>query len=219
MGNQSKTKRNSRISLKTINSVSLLGVLTFNLVALITTIKFGSLLSANFSDIQKDWQKYLPSVVGSAVMVILNGLISSDMKARIIFLRWHNFLPGCFAFSKYAPSDPRIDISTLQRKVGKFPRAPHAQNALWYKLYKSVDDDVMVRDAQRHYLLARDWTTLCILLLIATGPIAFFQTEFFSSIAFYVGLLVFQILIAHQAARQYGIRFVTNVMAVIAARP
>jgi hypothetical protein len=58
--------------------------------------------------------------VGLAVVVttVANGLLSAELKARLVFLRWKHALPGHRAFSVYAKNDPRIDFVRLQRALG-----------------------------------------------------------------------------------------------------
>ena len=58
--------------------------------------------------------------VGIAVLIVtvLNGVLSPDTKARLVFLKWRYALPGHRAFSKYAKSDTRIDIQSLERMHG-----------------------------------------------------------------------------------------------------
>jgi hypothetical protein len=70
--------------------------------------------------------------VGLAVVVttVANGLLSSSMKERLVFLRGHHVLPGHRAFSVYAKADPRIDFVRLQRACGnKIPTDPEDQNS------------------------------------------------------------------------------------------
>jgi hypothetical protein len=80
--------------------------------------------------------------VGLAILLttVVNGLLSSDAKARIVFLRWNHALPGHRAFSKYAAADTRIDVVKLKKACGnKFPDDPAEQNSTWYLLYKSIE--------------------------------------------------------------------------------
>jgi hypothetical protein len=63
--------------------------------------------------------------VGLAVVVttVANGLLSADLKARLVFCDGKHALPGHRAFSVYAKKDPRIDFVRLQRALGnKLPR-------------------------------------------------------------------------------------------------
>ncbi|MGA3099525.1 MAG: hypothetical protein ABSF25_23975, partial [Bryobacteraceae bacterium] len=46
-----------------------------------------------------DAQNLLPVGVALIVATVLTGLLSSEAKARLVFLRWHHALPGHRAFS------------------------------------------------------------------------------------------------------------------------
>ena len=83
-----------------------------------------------------------------------NGLLSADTKARIVYWRWSNPLPGNFAFSRYAERDARIDTAALRRAVGDWPSDPRQQNAVWYRLYKRFEHEPAVIDVHRHFLFA-----------------------------------------------------------------
>jgi hypothetical protein len=78
----------------------------------------------------------LPVGLAAVVTTIANGLLSADIKARLVFLRWHHALPGNRAFSKYAQQDPRIDQVKLAQLVDmKSMSTPEVENAAWYRLY------------------------------------------------------------------------------------
>lgn len=53
----------------------------------------------------------LPLRLAIIVATAINGLLSPDAKAKLVFLRWHHALPGHRAFSELAPKDPRIDMT------------------------------------------------------------------------------------------------------------
>jgi hypothetical protein len=57
--------------------------------------------------------------VGLAVVVttVANGLLSADLKARLVFCDRKYALPGHRAFSVYAKKNPRIDFVRLQRAL------------------------------------------------------------------------------------------------------
>lgn len=52
------------------------------------------------------------------LIVVLTGFISPENKARLVFWKYNNALPGHRAFSKLAPNDPRIDMQALMKKMG-----------------------------------------------------------------------------------------------------
>jgi len=65
-----------------------------------------------------DAQNLIPVGLALVVATVLNGLVSADMKARLVFLRWRHALPGHRAFTNYAVRDPRIDVSVLEKLQG-----------------------------------------------------------------------------------------------------
>lgn len=129
-----------------------------------------------------------------------------------------NPLPGSFAFSRYAQRDSRIDVAALRRVLGTWPSEPREQNAQWYRFYKSVETEAAVVDAHRHFLLTRDYTAVACLLLLTAGPLGLWLISSISTAGAYIGLLSLQYLLARQAARNYGVRLVTTVLAVKALR-
>lgn len=93
----------------------------------------------------KQASSLLPIGFADLVATVLNTLPSADFKATLVYWRWRNALPGHRAFSRHASQDTRINLERLRKTFkGAFPEAPAEQNAAWYKLYKSVRNDVMV---------------------------------------------------------------------------
>jgi hypothetical protein len=154
--------------------------------------------------------------VGLAVVVttIANGLLSSGMKERLVFLRWHHALPGHRAFSVYAKADPRIDFVRLQRALGnKLPTDAEGENKAWYRFYLEVQGVSAVLQVHRDFLLLRDYTGLAALFLIGLGLAALFLIATWKVLAIYVGALILQLIVVRHAAATYGIRFVCTVLA------
>jgi hypothetical protein len=146
------------------------------------------------------------------VVIILNGVLGDTMKARLVFWRFQNPLPGCRAFSALVASDPRIDSKALTAKHGKFPRSPSVQNALWYKLYREHKTKPMVSSSHQVYLLTRDLTAIaaCFAVLFSAGAALVFAD--WKTWTVYAVMLLFQYAIIASAARNYGNRFVLNVL-------
>jgi hypothetical protein len=153
------------------------------------------------------------AVLMPLLTIILSGLFSDTAKARLVFWRWRHPLPGCRVFTELIQSDPRIDVPALRKKHGEFPQEAHAQNVLWYRLYKEHSGSIVISEAHRIYLLTRDMTALSavfvVLFSIATG----LDSIGWKIAAFYSGALVAQCLLIATAARNYGVRFVLNVLA------
>lgn len=162
-------------SLKEENSLLLYGLMAGNLIAFYTLLKGSAILAGDWSAAVQDLGQALPAGLGLVLTGIVNAQLSADAKARIVFLRWRDPLPGCEAFTRHAHSDHRVDLNALQRQHGPLPTDPRQQNALWYKLYKSVDSEPAVIQAQRAFLFARDYTCIALMMLVVLGGIGLWQ--------------------------------------------
>jgi hypothetical protein len=166
-----------------------------------------------------DAQNLLPVGVALVVATVLNGLISADTKARLVFLRWHHALPGHRAFSEHAARDPRIDIPVLEKLHGAaLPADPLEQNRAWYRIYKTMENDPAVRHVHRDFLLLRDYTGLCAVFFVFYGAVGLFTIPSTKIGLIYLLVLALQFVLVRQAASNYGIRMVTTVLARRAAK-
>ena len=194
-----------------------MGVLGLNFLVLFAAVNTGNLAPPSVDDV-KQWHDLLPAGVGVTFAGVVNGLLSANNKARLVFWRWSNPLPGNFAFSRYAQQDPRIDVVALREIVPAWPSNANDENRLWYRLYKSVENEPAITDAHRHFLLTRDYTAIAFILLTTAGPLgAWLIATPITAIA-YVALLLLQYLLAREAAKNYGIRLVTSVLALKGSR-
>ena len=160
-------------------------------------------------------QTLVPIGVAGTFATVLNSLLSADRKATLVYWRIKNALPGHRAFSSYARLDPRINPQRLLKAFrGDFPTDPAEQNAAWYKLYRPLRDDVIVRSAHKVFLLLRDYTALSVFFLIIFGPWSLIKLDSKIAALGYIGLLVVQYLIVRLAASNAGIRMVTSVLAL-----
>ncbi|MGE5109768.1 MAG: hypothetical protein ACM3JB_02850 [Acidobacteriaceae bacterium] len=185
------------------NSLFLYGVIQAN------AIKLEGMRSAF-----KDAANLLPVGLALVISVVLNGLLSTDAKARLVFLRWHHALPGHRAFTEYAVRDPRIDVSALVKLHGSvLPTDPADQNRAWYRIYKSVETDPAVRQVHRDFLLLRDYAALCLVFIVFYGAVAFYAVASKKVALIYLLATAAQYLLVRQAAFNYGVRFVTTVLA------
>lgn len=217
MSTGSLPARGSGTPLKDQNQTPVMLVLVLNLAVLIVAIKTGTLLSSGIDQVVQQWRNLLPAGAGVALVGVVNGLLSSDTKARLVFWRWSNPLPGSFAFSHYAVRDSRIDLDALQKKVGPFPSRPYEQNTRWYALYRSVRNEPAVVQVHRNFLFTRDYAGMAFVLLIVAGAIGFWEISSQVTASIYAGILLLQYLLVRHAARNYGIRFVTTVLALKAS--
>lgn len=204
-------------SLKRENVLGLYGVLAGNLIGYYAILKGKPLLTGDWGAAAHSLGEALPAGLGLVLTGILNAQLPSDAKSRVVFMRWRNPLPGCEAFTRYAHSDPRVDPNALQREYGPLPTDPVQQNALWYKLYKSVESEPAVTQAHRAFLFARDYNCIALILLVTLGGAALLQVSSIRAALLYIGALAVQFLLTGQAARNHGRRLVSTVLALKSA--
>jgi len=201
-------------SLKEQNRALLWTIIAVNALFFCAVVKANAIDLENLSSLFSEPQKLVP--VGLAVLIstVLNGLLSADTKARLVFLRWRNALPGHRAFSEYANSDPRIDPVVLRRVLGSaFPIDPVDQNRAWYRFYKTVEKEPSVDQVHRDFLLLRDYTGLSVLFIFFNGAAGLYAISSLRVWELYLLVLVTQYIIVRWVASQYGIRMVTTVLA------
>lgn len=205
-------------SLKDENKLSLLAVIIANLAVFYTVVQTDEILGGNWIEIGRGLGEALPASVALVLIGIANSQLSPEAKARIVFLRWNNPVPGCEAFTHHAQRDSRIDLTALEHKYGHLPTDPKEQNRLWYSIYKSVESEPAVRTAHRDFLFTRDYASLALMMVFVLGIAGFFQIPSAATALAYVSLLVFQFLIVSRAARTHGHSFVRNALAAKSAK-
>ena len=145
------------------------------------------------------------------ILGIACGVLPPPWKALLVFWR-KNPLPGCRAFTKLAPSDPRIDLKRLSASIGDFPELPSEQNAKWYSLYKKVQDELTVSEAHKAFLLYRDLTGISFLFLVF-GTIALIPAgASLINLMIHGAVCAAEYIVLSIVARNHGNRFVCNVM-------
>ncbi len=213
------TAGNSK-SLKDQNRWHLWLLIAVNSAVFYAALNFSDFESSGFRALVNSATQLLPVGLATVVTTVANGLLDADMKARLVFLRWHHALPGNRAFSRYAHRDPRIDQDKLAQLIDmKSLPAPEAENAAWYRLYKEVHNDQSVQQVHREFLLLRDYTGLAALFLVGFGVVALFSVHPPRVLAIYCALLIVQYIVVRHSAATYGIRFVTTVLALKTLTP
>jgi hypothetical protein len=144
--------------------------------------------------------------------IVLAGVFGDTGKARLVFWRWSNPLPGCRVFSQLIKTDPRIDVPALKGRLGEFPSEPHAQNAQWFKLYKKHGTALRVLEAHRLYLLTRDMAAMAAIFAVVFTVGMLLATSDYKLDGIYAAVLVLQFILVASAARNYGNRFALNVL-------
>src|SRR4051812_2191989 len=132
-------------SLKDQNNWKLWLIVAVNCLFYYSVIVTGSVRLEGLKTALFSASTLLPVGIAGIVATVLNALPSSTTKARLVFLRWHNPLPGHRAFSKYAPSDPRIDMARVARLLNnKLPQSEGEQNSAWYRLYRTEENEMTI---------------------------------------------------------------------------
>jgi hypothetical protein len=205
----------NRKSLKSQYSFKLWSFISFNFII------FWMILVSKDINITEliQFEKYLNTKNGiiaalaPIISIVLNGLLSSNAKAVLIFWRIKYPLPGSRVFSNLAKKDLRIDVEKIREKYGYLPEDPTEQNHLWYKIYKIHESKITVLDSHMNYLLCRDLAGISIIFFIifTIFTLIFVRTQAY--IFYYILYLFIQFLILSIAAQNYGNRFVCNVLA------
>jgi len=151
--------------------------------------------------------------LGSFLVVVANGILNSRIKEILVFWRLRDPLPGARAFTELVQCDPRIDVQELTRTLEKLPVAPHEQNATWYKIYKKHESEVSVQDAQRSYLLTRDMTGFTVLIFCMIFIVGLLLALPIKRLFICLLMPLLEYLVSAIAARNYGNRFVCDVLA------
>jgi hypothetical protein len=198
--------------------MQLFGTLAANLALYYALVKGLSLSEFKMETATAHLAAILPGGLAAALCGILNSQLTYLQKARIVFFRWRDPLPGCRAFSHYAARDPRIDMKTVRAKWSPLPRSPQQQNALWYRIYQQEQGTEAVGHLNKHWLFARDYASMCVLLFIVLGVLGILQMPSALSWSVFTGIVFAQFFFARRSAVNYAERFVTTVIAQAASK-
>lgn len=204
----------SSSSLKDDTRWPLMYVFLLNVAVFYCAVETGTLVTGGVNLLVAEWRDLLPVGTSFIFTSIVNELLNSEAKARLVFWRWRYPLPGSEAFTRHAARDTRIDMGVLKRKFGPFPTVAHDQNVLWYRLYRSVAGDAAVTHVHRKYLFTRDYAVLSFVLMVTLGASSFWTIPSHSTAWIYLSLLALQYVVVRQAANNNGIRLVTTVLAL-----
>jgi hypothetical protein len=162
--------------------------------------------------------RLLTTTVMPVVVLLIVNVLPHDVKSMLVYWKPLGVLPGCEAFTKYGPRDPRIDMALLKKNVGALPTEATEQNSKWYRLYQQVPNEPEVQEAHKLFLMYRDMAVLS-LPLVALVPLSLNVAGVSNStLALAASLFVVQYLLTAVSARWSGIRFVCNVLAIHSAR-
>ena len=117
-----------RKSLKDQNRPQLWAIIAANAVAFYCVAQWDSISTAGIESLFKHAANLLPVGLTIILTTVANALISSDNKARLVFLRWKHALPGHRAFSKYAM--PLRSCSPRSWRSSRLPRSFRVLSAI-----------------------------------------------------------------------------------------
>ena len=212
------------ISLKTQNLPSIILYLLVNLGIFIVLYRTNTVEVDSFRRVFQDLSKKdgIIFILLPIILFILSGIIPASWKEVFVFWRIKSSLPGCYAFSRYAKEDDRINIELLKSKYGKFPRKASEQNSLWYGIYKNIKNDKGIDKTNKDFLLARELTIMTIIFILISIPTLLFFTNIWdnnkNNLWFYILFLLGEYLIIRLIARNHAERLVTNVLAYESSR-
>jgi hypothetical protein len=205
-------------SLKELNRRSILAIVAANALLLYGVAQGASLSTFDSAALTKAAVRLFPVGFACVVATVLNGLLSSNTKEKLVFWRRYHVLPGHRAFSEYAKTDSRIDLAQLEKLHGSpLPVDPVEQNRVWYQMYQTVQDKPAVLQVHRDFLLLRDYSGLSVLFVALLGVAAVYAVPSRAALLAYFGFLILQYMVVRIAAATYGVRFVTTVLAQKAA--
>jgi hypothetical protein len=175
-------------------------------------------LITNATTTQLGLYRALGAAVLPVFVLLVMNVLSSNLKAMLVYWKPYGWLPGCEAFTKFGPADPRVDMMRLKKNAGAWLEEPKEQNTKWYRLYKQVETVPEVAHAQKDFLMYRDMAVLS-LPLVVLAPLGLYLAEAnANALLVAVGLFIAQYLLAAISARNAGERFVCNVLAMHSAK-
>ena len=205
-------------SLKLLNTPSMVAISLIDLGILYFFAQGTEINAQPVLSFLSDWKlSGLAAIAATPVIVALSLALPRQVKDALVYWRWPYAAPGYRAFSAHAQKDYRVDFNRLKETISELQDqeilSPEIENKIWYRLYKQCEKTPSVSQAHKSWLLYRDLTTLtylffatlvsvCIILKPAVDwrPFLFF---------FALELCIFSI-----AARNAGVQFVRNVLAV-----
>ena len=156
-------KQNPERSLKSLNLKWLIAMATADVIVLVLFLAPELIAGATTNQI--GLYRAIGAVVIPVFVLLLLNVLSSSVKAMLVYWRPLGWLPGCEAFTKYGPADPRVDMNALKKNVGAWTSDPKEQNSKWFNLYKLVENVTEVASTQKDFLMYRDMAALSLPLL------------------------------------------------------
>ena len=200
------------MALKTKNAPYLIGfvILMYVGFALANGLDWGFAKSMGIG--QDGLKNSVLSLAFYIFVLILTYILPSKWKHCLVYRRWRHPLPGSRVFSDLLDKDERLSRQDLVNEFGELPISAEDQNALWYKIYKTKQNDIVVLNSHARWLLFRDMFAISIILLLPSTIFTFWNSGVKAGISFaLLYLVVFGGIWV--CARNTGERFACNVLA------
>lgn len=117
------------------------------------------------------WKFLTGGLIPTIVALVLENIISFNVKTRIVFLGRN--LPG-YNLIKIAKKDDSLTKEKLINYFGELPSLGKEQNSLWYDVYRKVQNEDKVFQAQKEFLILRDFTYLILVVTLFGGILSLF---------------------------------------------
>lgn len=202
-----------KVPLKVQNMPTILTFIVMNIALLIAIISSKTGILSEFNSVYFEINEAsIITVVSPLFIFVALNMINPDLKAIIVFWKVKNPLPGSYVFSSLIDKDKRIDTQELKSKIGEFPIISDDQNALWYRLYRTVSTSLYVEPSHKKFLLGRELVVLSAEILFVFPLVYLKLAADNHHIYLYIFILIFQYLILCIATQNIGKRFACNVL-------
>jgi len=152
----------------------------------------------------------LPAGIGLAAVRVVRAQFPAWLKHALVY--WWSPRPGS-CYDDLGANDDRVSMAHIKEAYGPVPAGPAEKNQLWYGIYLKFQDRPSVIQANRNYLFTRDYAEICIVLFITLGIGGFLIADP-GAATWYAAALLVQYLVVRNAAHNYGVEVVTNVLAL-----
>lgn len=205
------------ISLKSLNMPSIVATTLIN-AGLLYFFSQGVEIDAQVvTSFLTNWKlSGLAAAVSTAAIGALSLMLPRQVKDALVYLRWPYAAPGHRAFSIYAQRDIRVDYDRLKAKIpelqDQWSLTPEIENKVWYRIFKQHEKVPAISHAHRMWLMFRDLASLTYLFLGAFIIVGLYCKPDVNW-AFYLIIVLLELLVFWRAAWNSGEQLICNVLA------